>query len=87
MLSAQSVTVKTYGISARGVDADTNDIFDLKYNGSKNVGVGTKIYLAGNGSRYNFYKPNLDNSSKTSWIYIGILASQDLDETQKAYFY
>jgi len=44
---AQTVQVNTYGISSRGVDKDSTDIFDLSYNGLKNVGTNTKIYLKG----------------------------------------
>ena len=47
MINSQTLQIKPYGISDRGVAADTNDIFDLKYNGLMNVGVGTKIYIAG----------------------------------------
>ena len=43
----QSVSVATYGISPNGVNADTEDLFDLAYNGMQNVGVGTQMYLTG----------------------------------------
>ena len=46
-VSAQEVSVKTYGVSPRDAAVDTLDIFDLAYNGLENVGKETKIYLVG----------------------------------------
>ncbi|MBK7229129.1 MAG: T9SS type A sorting domain-containing protein [Ignavibacteriales bacterium] len=47
MLSfAQTVTVKTYGVAPYDVTVDTIDhYFDRPYNGLKNVGINTKVYL------------------------------------------
>lgn len=49
MLYSQSVKVITYSVSSRTVDADTNDIFTMKYNGLSNVEVGTTVYSSGIG--------------------------------------
>ncbi|MEN8192753.1 MAG: T9SS type A sorting domain-containing protein [Bacteroidota bacterium] len=46
-VSAQDVSVETYGVSPRDAEMDTLDIFDLAYNGLMNVGKETKIYLVG----------------------------------------
>ena len=46
-LSAQTVTLKTYGISPRDAVKDSTDIFDRAYNGLLNVGVETQMYLKG----------------------------------------
>ncbi len=83
VLSAQSLEVKPYGISARFVEEDTTDILDLKYNGSKNVGVGTKIYLAGMAVDTTFTSPVWNISTKPAGSSITIIATQDMGETTK----
>jgi len=47
---AQTVTLKTYGVTDRQVAVSPDDIFDVAYNGLTNVGIGTKVYLNGNSS-------------------------------------
>ena len=47
---AQTVTIGTYGVNPRQVAADTNDIFDIRYNGLENVGIETQMYLKGTSS-------------------------------------
>ncbi len=44
---AQTVSLKTHGVSPREAVSDTNDIFDRAYNSLPNVGTGTKVYLKG----------------------------------------
>jgi len=46
-ISAQTVSVETYGVAPRDAAADTLDIFDLAYNGLVNVGKETKVFLVG----------------------------------------
>ena len=46
-VSAQDVTLETYGVSPRDAVTDSTDIFDLAYNGLVNVGKETTIYLVG----------------------------------------
>ena len=47
-IATAQVSVNTYGVSPREAAADTNDMFDLAYNGLANVGINTKVYLIGN---------------------------------------
>jgi len=47
ILSAQNVSLETYGVSPRDVEDDEADIFDRAYNGLLNVGVETQMYLMG----------------------------------------
>ena len=49
-INAQTVSLNTYGVSPRDVEADTNDIFDLAFNGLLNVGTETQMYLKGSSS-------------------------------------
>ena len=83
VISAQSLEVKPYGISARFVEEDATDIFDLKYNGSKNVGVGTKIYLAGMAVDTTFTNPSWTRKAYPTGSVATIIASQDMGETTK----
>ena len=83
VLSAQSYEVKPYGISAAGVAADTNDIFDTKYNGSTNVGVGKVVYLAGIADDTTFSNPTWTIASKPSGSTVSFLGEADLDENTK----
>jgi hypothetical protein len=46
-LTFAQVMVDTYGVSPRQAEADSLDMFDLSYNGLKNVGTNTKVYLKG----------------------------------------
>ncbi len=46
-ISAQSVSLESYGVNAREVAKDTLDIFDTVSNGLLNVGKETKMYLKG----------------------------------------
>ncbi len=46
-ITAQTVSLNTYGISPRDAAVDTTDIFDRAYNGLLNVGIETKLYLKG----------------------------------------
>lgn len=49
VLFAQTVNVKTFGVSPRDVARDTNNpkYFDVAYNGLQNVGKEVKVYLQG----------------------------------------
>jgi len=44
-LVAQTLTVTPYGVSPREAERSATDIFTVGYNGLKNVGVGTQMYL------------------------------------------
>ena len=56
---AQTVNVKTYGVSPRDVARDTvEQYFDKAYNSLQNVGKEVKVYLEGN-SDLAFIKSNL----------------------------
>ncbi|HSD64146.1 MAG TPA: T9SS type A sorting domain-containing protein [Ignavibacteriaceae bacterium] len=44
-LHTQTAKIDTYGMSPNQVDADSTDIFNLPYNGLKNVGANTQMYL------------------------------------------
>lgn len=83
MVQGQSVEIKTYGISDRTVAADANDIFDLKYNGLANVGVGTKIYLIGNAVDTTFTAPQFTIVSKPGTSTADIIGTADLDANSK----
>ena len=46
---AQTVTVKTYGVAPYDVTVDSIEhYFDRPFNGLKNVGINTKVFLLGN---------------------------------------
>ena len=45
LTQAQTLKLTTYGQSERDVAIDTSDMFDVTYNGLKNVGVNSKVYL------------------------------------------
>ena len=81
VMSAQTYEIKTYGISVAGVNADTNDIFDTKYNGSANIGVGKVVYLAGMADDTTFTDPTWTIASKPAGSNTSILAEADLDES------
>ncbi len=49
-VSAQVVSLDTYGVNPREVAKDTMDIFDQTYNGLENVGKETEMYLKGSSS-------------------------------------
>ncbi len=42
---SQTLTLHTHGISPGEADLDTTDIFNVRYNGLTNVGIGTRMYL------------------------------------------
>ncbi len=44
---SQTMTLHPYGVSPREAGLDEADIFDVRFNGLPNVGVETKMYLAG----------------------------------------
>ena len=46
-LTFAQVMVDTYGVSPRQTEVDSLDMFDLSYNGLRNVGTNTKVYLKG----------------------------------------
>ncbi|MCB9205951.1 MAG: ammonia-forming cytochrome c nitrite reductase subunit c552 [Ignavibacteriales bacterium] len=83
LVNSQTIEIKPYGVSARTVEADTNDIFDLKYNGLANVGVGTKIYLAGMAVDTTFNSPSWSITAQPAGSTVSILANEDLNETTK----
>ncbi|MCB0749829.1 MAG: hypothetical protein KDC90_20410, partial [Ignavibacteriae bacterium] len=79
LVNSQTIEIKPYGVSARTVEADTNDIFDLKYNGLANVGVGTKIYLAGMAVDTTFNSPSWSITAQPAGSTVSILANEDLN--------
>ncbi|MFZ1290293.1 MAG: T9SS type A sorting domain-containing protein [Melioribacteraceae bacterium] len=84
MINSQTLEVKPYGISDRGVAADTNDIFTVKYNGLSNVGVGTTVYLAGEAVDTTFSSPVWNIKTKPNGSIVAIVGNQDLSDTKKA---
>lgn len=45
LLHSQTAKIDTYGRSPNQVDDDSTDIFNIAYNGLKNVGANTQLYL------------------------------------------
>jgi hypothetical protein len=83
--SFAEVVVGTYGISPREAGEDTLDIFDRPYNGLLNVGIGTKMYLAGATDADVLVGPTWTVRSSPSAASIG--ATIDMDaKTQVAVF-
>ena len=80
----QSVEIKPHGISSRGVEADSNDIFKVKYNGLSNVGVGTTVYLVGEVVDTTFTNPVWNVKTKPSNSNVTIIGNQDVSNTKKA---
>jgi len=78
MINSQSLVVKPYGISDRGAAKDSTDIFDVRYNGLLNVGVGTKIYV-GAKSDAELMSPQWNISTKPAGSATAVLATADVD--------
>ncbi len=82
-VSAQVVSLDSYGVNPREVAKDTTDIFDLTYNGLENVGKETKIYLvAQSDTTLTPVTWNLISSPAGSNVDFG--ATQDLDSASQA---
>ncbi|MCB9248914.1 MAG: ammonia-forming cytochrome c nitrite reductase subunit c552 [Ignavibacteriales bacterium] len=82
-MNSQTLQIKPYGISDRGVAADTNDIFDLKYNGLENVGVGTKVYLSGMAVDTVYSSPQWNIVTKPAGSTVAVLGTQVFNDTSK----
>ncbi len=78
VIKSQSLVVKPYGISDRGAAKDSTDIFDVKYNGLLNVGVGTKIYISAKADA-ELISPAWAISTKPDSSNTAVLATEDLD--------
>jgi hypothetical protein len=84
MLSfAQTVTVNTYGVAPYDVSADAvEQYFDRPYNGLKNVGINTKMFLRGK-STLTLSSPTWTLTEKPSGSNAAFGTSKDLDTSNQ----
>ena len=81
---AQTVTVKTYGVAPYDVTIDSVEhYFDRPFNGLKNVGINTKVFLVGN-STLTLLNPSWAITQKPSGSNLTSFgASKDLDTSNQ----